>query len=184
MIKAGAIDKGMALLIKGQPYIVVEREFVNPGKGSAFTVRIPFKKPLGEAIQSEEPSQTRPRQQAKDQKIILVAEDEISNYMLVETLLASLPIKLIHVTNGEDAVAACRENSGIGLVLMDIKMPIMGGLEATRIIKKEKPELKIIALTAYAQKGDREKALAAGCDDYLAKPIRNQDLLDMVNTQL
>lgn len=155
-----------------------------PGIGSSFKVNIPFKQIQHETAAAE-PDQVKQQKSSKSRKkTILVAEDEYSNFLLVETLLEPLPYQVIHVTNGQEAVEQCRKNHAIDLVLMDLKMPLMGGLEATRIIRHEKPNLKIIALTAYAQKEDREKALLAGCNDYIAKPMRNQDLLDMIKAHL
>ena len=80
------------------------------------------------------------------------------------------------VTNGQQALDACRQNSLISLVLMDLKMPVMDGCEATAKIKAFRPNLPVIALTAYALIGDEKRALEAGCDDYLTKPLR-KDLL-------
>jgi CheY-like chemotaxis protein len=70
------------------------------------------------------------------------------------------------------------------MVLMDIKMPVMGGYEATRKIKSMKPGLPVVALTAYALPGDREKALEAGCDDYMAKPLSLKEFLELVKKHL
>jgi len=121
-----------------------------------------------------------------DQKkrLILVAEDELSNYLLLETLLEPYPYQIIHVTDGKAALDECLNKPDIELVLMDIKMPVMNGLEATRLIKKERPDLPVIAITAHALEGDREKVLDAGCDEYITKPIRREELLQKVSDLL
>lgn len=115
---------------------------------------------------------------------VLVAEDEQTNYKLIELILKKLDFELIHAVNGQEAIDLALANTGIGIVLMDLKMPIVTGFEATRIIKSHRPGLPIIATTAYALTGDRELALAAGCDDYLPKPIRRDDLIKMINKHL
>jgi CheY-like chemotaxis protein len=78
----------------------------------------------------------------------------------------------------------CLENNSIDVVLMDIQLPIMDGLEATRLIKKEKPTLPIIAQTANALADDKKIIFAAGCDDYIAKPISKSELLEKISLQL
>lgn len=82
--------------------------------------------------------------------------------------------------NGLEAVEVCRNNPDIGLILMDIQMPFMGGYEATRIIRQFNNEVIIIAQTAYGLANDREKAIAAGCNDYISKPIDKNLLLEVI----
>ena len=108
-------------------------------------------------------------------KKVLVAEDNDSNYMLM-TYILKKSYEISRACNGKEAVEkALTEDPD--LVLMDIKMPLMDGLEATRQIKGQKPELPVIALTANAFETDRKTALAAGCDDFLAKPVNSADCL-------
>ena len=71
----------------------------------------------------------------------------------------------------------CRNNYDIDLVLMDIQMPVMSGYDATREIKKIRPSLAVIAQTAYAMSGEKEKTMEAGCDDYIPKPLKKRDLI-------
>ena len=106
--------------------------------------------------------------------IILVAEDEEINFLYIETILERLDeveICVLHAKNGLEAVELCRSNKDIDLVLMDIKMPIMDGIEATKIIKAEYPEIPIVAQTAYSTVNDMENALKSGVDDFITKPI-------------
>ncbi len=104
---------------------------------------------------------------------ILIAEDDEANYLLLDTLLSDydLELEIIHVINGEEAVRVAHDIPDISLVLMDMKMPIMDGYEATKKIKERHPELPIIAQTAYTSREDREKAISAGCDAVISKPI-------------
>jgi CheY-like chemotaxis protein len=115
---------------------------------------------------------------------ILVAEDEESNYRYIEKLLKKAGFDLLRANNGLEAVEYVEIDGKINLILMDIKMPVMNGVEATREIKKMKPQIPIIATTAFAIPGDREVFLKAGCDDYIPKPIRANELIDMIMSHL
>ncbi len=114
--------------------------------------------------------------------VVLVAEDDEINFMFFETILKKVSSQIIHAVNGKEAVDFCREHPDISFVIMDIKMPVMNGLEATHEIKSFRNELPIIALTAYAMSSDEKMALEAGCDAYLAKPIKKQDLFTKLKT--
>jgi CheY-like chemotaxis protein len=108
----------------------------------------------------------------------LVAEDDETNFFYLNALLKmETQATVLHASNGREAIDMFKENPGIGLILMDIKMPEIDGLEATRQIKQINSEVPIIAITAYAMSGDKERVLAAGCDDYLRKPINKKNLL-------
>ncbi len=111
---------------------------------------------------------------------ILVAEDEESNFRYVEKLLKKAGFDLFRANNGLEALEYVEIDNKIDLILMDIKMPVMNGVEATRAIKKIKPAIPIIATTAFAIPGDREVFLNAGCDDYIPKPIRAGELIDLI----
>lgn len=117
-------------------------------------------------------------------KTVLIAEDITSNYNFLRLLLKRSKIEIIWVENGQDALTEVQNNDNIDLLLLDINLPIMNGYEAAEAIKKIKPELPIIAQTAYALEGDREKALIAGCDDYIPKPIVISTLLRKMNIYL
>jgi two-component system cell cycle response regulator DivK len=110
---------------------------------------------------------------------ILIAEDVESNFLYLKAVLSKLNATIYWAKNGIEAVEIC-ENNSIDLVFMDLQMPEMNGYEATEILKKKFPNLPIVAQTAFAMSDDREKALDAGCDDYLAKPIKSKDLLSVV----
>lgn len=114
---------------------------------------------------------------------ILVAEDEEYNYILVKYILQKEGMDVLWARNGEEAVRLFRDNSNIDLVMMDIKMPVMNGLDATKEIKKIKPEIPIIAVTAYALSEDREICLSSGCDEFITKPI-NRNQLEILTNKL
>ena len=105
-----------------------------------------------------------------NEKFILIAEDDELNYQILKGFLRKYNITIIWTKNGWDTFVYCIKKN-IHLVLMDIKMPIMDGLQATYLIKKHRPETIIIAQTAYSMYGDKEMCLEAGCDDYISKPI-------------
>ena len=109
---------------------------------------------------------------------ILVAEDNDSNFILMGYLLKK-HYEVIRAINGIDAVEKV-EQGGIDMVLMDLKMPEMDGLQATRIIKEKYPDMPIIALTANAFSSDREQAFEAGCDEFLSKPVNSELCLETI----
>ena len=115
-------------------------------------------------------------------KTILVAEDEESNYELVRIVLQKR-YNLLHAHNGIEAVTM-NEEEHPDLILMDIRMPEMNGLDATRIIKEVNHETPVIALSAYAFDENIREAKAAGCDDFLAKPFRVEDLIELIGRYL
>lgn len=111
-------------------------------------------------------------------KTILIAEDIPSNYLLISALLHK-NYKLLHALNGREAIEMTKDND-IDLILMDIKMPLMNGIEATVEIRKTNQDIPIIALTAHAFEADRLSALEAGCNDFLVKPINKTKLMEML----
>lgn len=112
-------------------------------------------------------------------KRILVAEDNDSNFILMSYILKKY-YEFERAKNGQEAVDKV-ETGNYDLVLMDIKMPIMDGLEATRAIRKKHADLPIIALTANAFDSDRELAMEAGCNDFLSKPVSSQLCIETIN---
>lgn len=115
---------------------------------------------------------------------ILIAEDIESNYLYLNAVLTKLGGKIQWVKNGLEAVNFIKENSDVDLVLMDLQMPVMNGYDATTEIKKLYPDIVVIAQTAFAITNDRELAFSAGCNDYIAKPIKSTDLLSLVHKYL
>lgn len=154
-----------------------------PNQGTTFTFSIPYNKPASAptpaSIQSQDSSDLK-----FSNITILVAEDEDINFLYIYELLSVYDIKIIRALNGVEAVNYCKQNTEISLVLMDIKMPLMDGYDATRMIKEFRKSLPIIAQTAYAMTDDRQKAMQAGCDDYITKPIIKKQLISLLNLHL
>jgi len=118
-----------------------------------------------------------------DTRKILIAEDEEANFLYLKEVLEEFNLGIIWAKNGKEAVEFTRTHKPI-ILLLDIKMPIMNGLEALQIIKAEFPDMPVIAQTAYAMDEERIKCLEAGCDDYLAKPILPDQIIQMVSKYL
>lgn len=111
-------------------------------------------------------------------KVILIVEDDESNYMFLKALLKSTNAKIHWINNGKDAISFCRNNPEIDLILMDLQLPWVNGLEATQEIKKIRSDLPVIAQTAFAMADDEQKCIQAGCDDYIAKPILRKKFME------
>lgn len=111
---------------------------------------------------------------------VLIAEDDISSAKLLQAIFSKYNFNVTHVSNGEEAVEYCRTNPDLQLVMMDVKLTEMSGLMATQQIREFNKDIVVIAQTAFALREDREKALAAGCTDYITKPIRRDDLVKLL----
>jgi len=111
-------------------------------------------------------------------KTILIAEDEESNYRYLEMVLNKTQVTVVWAKDGLEAIELSMQHIP-DLILMDIKMPNMDGLEATRKIKEIHPEIPIIAQTAFAMENDERLSLEAGCNSYLSKPIKANKLLEL-----
>ena len=142
-------------------------------KGATFYVTIPFN-PVFTDLKSED---------KQNKYTILIAEDEEVNYMYIETVLIDilkLNCKIFHAKSGLEAIDFCKNN----IILMDLKMPDLNGYEATKEIRKFNSDVPIIAQTAYTSIGDREKAIAAGCNEFISKPINKELFSSVINNFL
>lgn len=152
------------------------------GKGTTFKFTLPFEGTLGgksKKVNTTTGSRTlRMMAGNGNMKLILVAEDEDSNYELLKNVL-SKRYRLIRARNGIEAVTM-NEDEKPDLILMDIRMPDMNGLDATRIIKEVNGCTPIIALSAYAFDSNISEAMAAGCDEFMAKPLQIEELTNMI----
>jgi len=146
------------------------------GKGSVFYFTIPYRQEQNaeSLVKHVHPVEHKTNQEKKLE--ILIAEDDETSERFLTKAVEMVGKKILRVRTGVEAVEACRKNPGIDLVLMDIKMPGMNGYEATRQIRQFNKDVIIIAQTAYGLLGDRDKALAAGCNEYLSKPIVGDEL--------
>ena len=154
------------------------------GEGSTFRFELPFEGTIGGMAKNSRITtnsrtiRVSTKTDVNNAPLILVAEDEDSNYELVRIVLAKR-YRLIRAKNGIEAVTFCEEEHP-SLILMDIRMPDMNGLDATRIIKEVNHDIPVIALSAYAFDENIHEAREAGCDEFMAKPFRVEDLLDTV----
>lgn len=153
------------------------------GKGSTFYVLLPMQVPPEKIVENIPSKYSVSSIYNWSDKVILVVEDEDSNFFLMSRILKQTGVKLVWVKNGLEAIECCKTQV-FNLILMDIRMPLMDGYEATQIIRKVHKNLPIIAQTAYALKGEREKSLAAGCDNYISKPIDSREMLAMLGKYL
>jgi len=152
------------------------------GEGSTFW----FILPRNEVPLKYEAALRTPSSKVKswEGKKLLIAEDDHSNYYFLYEALKDTGVEIFWSQDGEETLEKFREHHDLDLVLMDINMPLLNGYECTAIIKKERPDLPVIAQTAYAMSGEREISREAGCDDYLSKPIKVKELLDTLNSHI
>ncbi len=154
------------------------------GEGSTFRFVIPFEGTIGGVAKGSRTTtnsrtiRVSTKTDMKNAPLILIAEDEDSNYELVRIMLAKR-YRLMRAKNGIEAVTFCDEEHP-ALILMDIRMPDMNGLDATRIIKEVNHDIPVVALSAYAFEENIREAMEAGCDEFMAKPFRVEDLLEVV----
>jgi len=129
-------------------------------------------------------NQNDERQKNWQNHSLLIAEDEDSNFKYLQIVLRQTQIQIHRARNGLEVLQLLEDHPGIDLILMDIKMPEMDGLEATRKIRTFNNDIPIVALTAYAMSDDREISLEAGCNDYISKPVRRSRIFSVLSRYL
>lgn len=168
-----AISKSYTEMLGGSIRLESEQN-----KGTTFYITLPYKKPDHETLKMEE-MLTKPEELPGNLKI-LIAEDDPISVELLKIILHDKSKQILIAENGKTAVELVKENPDIDLVMMDIKMPVMDGFEATEKIRDFNKEIIIIAQTAFAQEQDALKAFESGCNNYITKPINANDLFAMI----
>jgi len=188
----GGVGIGLATCLRLVKLMGGEIGMASSDLGSSFWFTVPFTEVAEVQLQQPDLPERQRQQEAAHYALlgakVLLVEDEQINRMLTETMLTQAGLEVVSVQNGREALQRTAQED-FDLVLMDVQMPEMDGLEATRRIRKREKKhgtgrVKVIALTALAMQGDREKCLQAGMDDYLAKPIDKTLLLEMLTRYL
>jgi signal transduction histidine kinase/ActR/RegA family two-component response regulator len=138
-----------------------------PNKGSVFFLKLPLNPESSEQIATP-----IPKQKSIQDSLVLIVEDEQVNYMLLNEILKKQKIKTLHASNGLEAIELCKANKDISFVFMDLRMPVLDGIEAAKQIKALRPFLPVVAQTSYVYDNDIDKALEVGCDGYITKPYK------------
>jgi CheY-like chemotaxis protein len=144
-------------------------------KGSEFIVRLPY----NHASETLEKTGSEKRYHSKKIRKVLIAEDDEHNYLYLERILKKKKMDILYARNGKEAVELFKKHTDIQVVLMDIKMPVMDGLKAFQEIRNIRPEVKVIAVTAYALDHEKDKYKSHGFDGYLTKPVSREEILDL-----
>jgi PAS domain S-box-containing protein len=170
-----AITRHLVELLKGK--IVVKSE---PGIGSTFIIEMPLIE--GNNYTFEQVQITDLKVDTEwNERTILIAEDDNHNFAFLKAGLKATGARILRAHDGLEALTIIENQPEIDLVLMDMQMPILSGYDATFRIKKIRPQIPVIAQTAYALSGEREKTLKAGCDDYISKPLNINLLISKIS---
>ena len=154
------------------------------GKGSQFHFTIPFKE-VKTAITKKKTIEDKDIEDKSKKKLkIAIVEDDEASAIYLKEILKGIACEIVHAQTGEEAIILCKSIPDIDIILMDIRIPGIDGYETTRRIRKFNKGISIIAQTAFALSGDKEKAIEVGCDDYITKPIDNEELFELINKHI
>jgi len=170
-----SISKAYVELLGGKIWVESKE-----GTGSTFYFTLPYNPESGERKDFGKIALSRDKMTEIKKLKIIVAEDDETSEKLISITVNELCREMITARNGNEAVEMCRMNPDTDLILMDIQMPEMDGYEATRQIRQFNKDIIIIAQTAFGLTGDREKAIEAGCNDYIRKPVNKDELLAII----
>jgi CheY-like chemotaxis protein len=173
-----AICKGNAHLLGGDIHVVSE-----PGKGSTFYFTLKYDKGDSNSVKPEIQKSPLLEKNWKSKEILLV-EDDISTIEYLKHLLSFTGIKLHIARSGNEVEEFYKKLTDINLVLLDLRLPDANGLDLLRQIKTLKKELPVIAQTAQAMENDKLKCLEAGFDDYIAKPFKREQIMNLINSYM
>jgi PAS domain S-box-containing protein len=154
------------------------------GKGSQFYFSIPFLPVVKETTFTSKIVPTNNKLKRLSQINILIVEDDDASATFLKIILKNITHKIIHAQTGEQAIEECKTNVDFDIILMDIKMPGIDGFETTKRIREFNKKIIIIAQTAYAMLGDKEKAISSGCNDYITKPIKKNEILNKIEENI
>ena len=168
-----SIVKAYVEILKGEIWLESTQ-----GEGTTLTFTIPYI-PTAPSQKQEEPEHY-PKTLKRENLKILIAEDDNISFLFIQQLLKVHEINLIRATNGEQVVEMAKAHPDLSLILMDIKMPLLNGIDATKKIREFNKTVPIIAQSAYTFSGEQEQALEAGCNDYITKPINKKRLLSLI----
>lgn len=169
------IARDLAEMLNGKIWFTSE-----PGVGTQFYFLLPGAVDVVNKEKLLTGKELKNKYNWQGKKILIVEDDEMS-YVYLKEILKSTQVDIIHAKNGREAIEMFESDPDIDLVLMDIKLPEMDGYEATSKIKQLRPDVPVVAQTAYAMADDHQKILQVGCDEYITKPINRRKLLQTVD---
>lgn len=178
-----SISKAFVEMLGGKIWVVSEEENLTNGKSgnTSFYFTIPIDEKPYKKNEMKNSNDKKGAARLNNELKILIVEDDIVSESMLEIMIEDYCKSPLIAKNGLEAVQLCKDNPDIDFVLMDIKMPELNGYEATKQIRQFNKDIIIFAQTAFALPGDREKAIEAGCNDYISKPYSQADLKGLID---